>query len=135
MIPSTMRVFVCASPVNMRCSFDSLATLVIEQLDEDPTRSDALFVFVNVARDKVKLLWRDENGVCLLYKRWDDDVASLPEIGDGVTHVTIDSDSLARLLPAHRQRRLRRSSQPRSRSRTPRSVGEKVDGIAVIRRR
>ena len=98
MIPSAMRVFVCASPVNMRRSFDSLATLVIEQLDEDPTRSDALFVFVNVARDKVKLLWRDENGVCLLYKRWDDDVAWLPDIGDGVAHVTIDSDSLARLL-------------------------------------
>ena len=98
MIPSTMRVFVCASPVNMRRSFDSLATLVIEQLDEEPTRSDALFVFVNVARDKVKLLWRDENGVCLLYKRWDENVPSLPEVGDGVTHVTIDRDALARLL-------------------------------------
>ena len=33
MIPSTMRMFVCASPVNMRRPFDSLATLVIEQLD------------------------------------------------------------------------------------------------------
>ena len=57
-----MRVLLCASPVDMRRSFDSLASLVIERLDEDPTAGDTLFVFVNAARDKVKLLWRDESG-------------------------------------------------------------------------
>jgi transposase len=98
MIPSTMRVLLCATPINMGRSFDSLAALVIERLDEDPTRADTMFVFVNAARDKIKLLWRDHNGVCILYKRWDDDVASLPEIADGSTHVTMDRSALARLL-------------------------------------
>jgi transposase len=98
MIPSTMRVLLCATPVDMRRSFDGLASLVIERLDEDPTRTDTLFVFVNAARDKVKLLWRDGSGVCLLYKRWDDDVASLPEITEGAVHVTMDRAALAHLL-------------------------------------
>jgi transposase len=98
MIPSTMRVLLCATPVDMRRSFDGLANLVIERLDEDPTRTDTLFVFVNAARDKVKLLWRDGSGVCLLYKRWDDDEASLPELADGAVHVTMEREALARLL-------------------------------------
>jgi transposase len=98
MIPSTMRVLLCATPVDMRRSFDSLAAVVVERLDEDPTRSDTLFVFVNAARDKVKLLWRDESGVCLLYKRWDDDEAALPEVPDGAKHVTMELSALARLL-------------------------------------
>ena len=36
--------------------------------------------------------------MCLLYKRWDDDIASLPEIADGATHVTMDRSALSRLL-------------------------------------
>jgi len=82
----------------MRRAFDSLASLVIERLDEDPTRVDMLFVFVNAARDKVKLMWRDKSGVCLIYKRWDDDTAALPDIADGATRVTMDMKALAQLL-------------------------------------
>ena len=98
MIPSSMRVMLCATPVDMRRSFDSLAALVIERLDEDPTRGDTLFVFVNPARDKVKLMWRDGSGVCLLYKRWDDDAAALPEIPDGAKRVVMEFSALARML-------------------------------------
>jgi transposase len=98
MIPTTLRVLLCASPVDMRRSFDSLAALVVERLDEDPTRNDVLFVFVNARRDKVKLLWRDGNGVCLLYKRWDDDEAQLPTIPEGADRVVMDMAALARLL-------------------------------------
>lgn len=93
-----MRVLLCATPVDMRRSFDGLASLVIERLDEDPTRTDTLFVFVNTARDKVKLLWRDGTGVCLLYKRWDDDVAALPDLANDAVRVAMDRGALARLL-------------------------------------
>ena len=52
----------------MRKSFDTLASLVIDVIDEDP-QSGHLFVFVNRRRDRVKILWWDRSGYLLLAKR------------------------------------------------------------------
>ena len=52
----------------MRKSFDTLAALVCDVVDEDP-QSGHLFVFVNRRRDRVKVLWWDRSGYCLLAKR------------------------------------------------------------------
>lgn len=68
MIPSTVRIFVCAEPQDMRRSFDGLALAAQEHVREDP-QSGALFVFINKRRNRVKVLWFDGNGYCLLYKR------------------------------------------------------------------
>jgi len=68
MIPSSVRIFVCTEPQDMRRSFDGLAQAAREHLGEDP-QSGALFVFVNKRRDRCKVLWFDRNGYCLLYKR------------------------------------------------------------------
>ena len=46
MIPESVRIFVCTSPIDMRKSFDTLAFAVKDLLGEDP-RSGALFVFAN----------------------------------------------------------------------------------------
>ena len=52
----------------MRRSFDGLSLAAREHLGEDP-ESGALFVFVNKRRNRLKALWFDRNGYCLLYKR------------------------------------------------------------------
>lgn len=52
----------------MRKSFDTLAALVIGVIEEDP-QSGHLFLFVNRRRDRVKVLWWDRSGYCLLAKR------------------------------------------------------------------
>ena len=52
----------------MRKSFDTLAALVIGVVEEDP-QSGHLFLFVNRRRDRVKVLWWDRSGYCLLAKR------------------------------------------------------------------
>lgn len=52
----------------MRKSFDTLAALVIDVIDEDP-QSGHLFLFVNRRRDRLKVLWWDRSGYCLLAKR------------------------------------------------------------------
>ena len=52
----------------MRRSFDGLSLAAQEHLGEDP-RSGALFVFVNKRKNRVKVLWFERNGYCLLYKR------------------------------------------------------------------
>lgn len=68
MIPAGVRIFVCAQPQDMRRSFDGLSLAAKEHLGEDPT-CGALFVFVNKRRNRLKVLWFDRNGFCLLYKR------------------------------------------------------------------
>lgn len=52
----------------MRRGFDGLALAAQQQLGEDP-QSGALFVFTNKRRDRLKVLWFDRNGFCVLYKR------------------------------------------------------------------
>lgn len=98
MIPTALRILVCTHPVDMRRSFDGLAALVVEQLDEDPTADGALFVFINANRSRAKLLWRDSSGFCLLYKRLDARVFAVPETRDGVPAISIDAAAMSALL-------------------------------------
>ena len=68
MIPASTRIFVCSEPQDMRRSFDGLGRAVEEHLGEDPD-SGALFCFVNKRGNRLKVLWFDGNGACILYKR------------------------------------------------------------------
>ena len=68
MISGSVRIFVCVLPQDMRRSFDGLARAVEEVLGEDP-RSGAVFCFVNKRANRLKVLWWDRNGYCILYKR------------------------------------------------------------------
>jgi transposase len=68
MIPSSVRIFVCTTPQDMRRSFDALALAAQERLGEDP-QSGAIFVFINRRANRLKALWFDHNGCCILYKR------------------------------------------------------------------
>ena len=67
-LPPSVRVFVARGATDMRKSFDTLAALVIDVVDEDP-QSGHLFLFVNRRRDRAKILWWDHSGYCLLAKR------------------------------------------------------------------
>jgi transposase len=62
------RVFVCMLPADMRRSFDGLAALVQQHLGCDPLCGD-LFVFRSKRGDRVKLLYWDDDGYALWYKR------------------------------------------------------------------
>jgi len=67
-LPPSVRVFVARGATDMRKSFDTLAALVIDVVDEDPM-SGHLFLFVNRRRNRAKILWWDRSGYCLLAKR------------------------------------------------------------------
>lgn len=75
----------------MRRSFDGLALAAKEHLGEDP-RSGALFVFVNKRLNRLKVLWFDRNGYCLLYKRLHRARFEVPDVR------TIDARTLAAIL-------------------------------------
>ncbi len=67
-LPPSVRLFIARGVTDMRKSFDTLAALVIDVIDEDP-QSGHLFLFVNRRRDRLKVLWWDRSGYCLLAKR------------------------------------------------------------------
>ncbi|MEW6271993.1 MAG: IS66 family insertion sequence element accessory protein TnpB [Thermodesulfobacteriota bacterium] len=96
MIPSHVRIFVCTEPVDMRRSFDGLALAARERLGKDP-REGGLFVFANKRSNRLKVLWFDRNGYCLLYKRLHRALFRLPRDG-GATSVQIDGAALGTLL-------------------------------------
>lgn len=66
--PSSVRIFICLSPADMRRSLDGLAAMTREVLHEDPL-SGHLFVFFNRRKDRTKILFWDRSGLCLYYKR------------------------------------------------------------------
>lgn len=67
-LPPSVRIFVARGATDMRKSFDTLAALVTDVIAEDP-QSGHLFVFLNQRRNRVKILWWDRSGYCLLAKR------------------------------------------------------------------
>jgi len=62
------RVFLCTLPTDMRKSFDTLAALVQTHLGQDALSGD-LFVFRSRRGDRLKLLYWDQDGYALWYKR------------------------------------------------------------------
>lgn len=75
------RVFLCTLPTDMRKSFDTLACLVQQELRQDPLSGD-LFVFRSRRGDRLKLLYWDEDGYALWYKRLEAGQFVLP-VADG----------------------------------------------------
>ncbi len=98
MIPASVRIFVCTVPQDMRRSFDGLALAVKERLGEEP-ESGALFVFINKRANRLKALWFDKNGYCILYKRMHRAVFLPPESTETERPVArVDANELARIF-------------------------------------
>jgi transposase len=72
------RVFLCTLPTDMRKSFDSLGGLVEQHLGLDPLSGD-LYVFRSKRGDRVKLLFWDEDGLVIYYKRLEEGTFVLPQ--------------------------------------------------------
>ena len=54
-LPASVRVYLCMTPCDMRCSFDGLHALVTSVMQLDAFAGH-LFVFSNRRRDRVKIL-------------------------------------------------------------------------------
>jgi transposase len=98
-IPGGMRVLLAVKAVDLRRSIDGLQAYVVDALGHDPKGERMFFVFTNTKRDRVKVLWRDTTGWCVLYKRFDEHRVPLPStIPDGAASMSIDARLLAKLL-------------------------------------
>lgn len=63
-----LKVFLATAPCDLRMNFNGLWAAAQERLGEDP-KSGALFVFGNRRHNRIKILYFDGTGVCLLAKR------------------------------------------------------------------
>ena len=95
LIPSTVRVFICNEPTDMRRSFDSLSGMVRDFLGGDPL-SGHFFVFRSRRGDRVKVLHFDRTGFCLWYKRLEEGTFSFPR-GSGRS-IEVDATEFGLML-------------------------------------
>mgnify|MGYP000882391597 CR=1 FL=1 len=93
----SVRVYLCTSPADMRKGFDSLAALVREHLKHDPL-SGHLFLFVGRNRDRIKILYWDNDGLAVWYKRLEEGTFRLPSAKSSGSSVELKASELAMLL-------------------------------------
>lgn len=62
------KIYISSANVDMRRQIDGLASIVEQKFALSPI-SDMMFVFHNRHCDKIKILYWDGDGFCLLYKR------------------------------------------------------------------
>ena len=82
-----VRVMVATRLVDFRKGAEGLAALVRESMQADPL-SGAVYVFRAKRADRVKLIYWDGTGVCLLAKRLETGSFCWPNVQDGVIRLT-----------------------------------------------
>ena len=104
-LAAPLRIYLCLEPTDMRKSFDGLAALVQQVLEHDPF-SGAWFIFRNRRGDRLKALWWDGSGYCVLYKRLEHGTFPVPRLSEGT--LRLEPSELALLLEGCDWRRLER---------------------------
>lgn len=66
-IRANMPIYIYTGSVDMRKQINGLVNLLVESFNQNP--QDGLYVFTNAERKKVKILFWDNNGFVLYYKR------------------------------------------------------------------
>jgi transposase len=113
-LPASVRVYLCLTVCDMRKSFDGLHSLVREHLEWDPFAGH-LFVFTSRQRDRIKILYWDQDGFAVWSKRLEAGTYAVPmgEAAERRREITVQE--LGALLSgidltqASRRKRYRRS--------------------------
>lgn len=128
-LPSVVRIYVAAEPVDLRRGFDGLAAATRSVIGANPL-SGHVFVFINRRRNRVKLLVWDRTGYVLLYKRLERGTFELPTKPEpGRRHVEVDAGELGLMLEgldlrgARRRRRWYRLPSGRAEAEAPSQDG------------
>lgn len=94
----SIKVCLATQPCDLRKSFDSLSILVREQLQDDPL-SRKVFVFINKARNRIKLLYWDGTGLWVMAKRLEEGRFSRPHgLQQSTNKLALKPEALEMLL-------------------------------------
>ena len=96
-LPPSVRIYFATALVDMRNGIDGLSAVVEQVLREDPFEGH-LFVFVGKQKDKVKVLYWDQNGFVLYMKRLERGRFQMPTIDGRRNRVEMQSEELQMLL-------------------------------------
>ena len=96
-VPSSIRIFICATATDMRKQFDGLSALVTHAFGKDVMTGD-YFVFVNRAQNRCKVLCWDRDGFAIWAKRLERGRFQLPAVDDESIVAEIDGTTLAMIL-------------------------------------
>jgi transposase len=97
-LPSTVRIYVAAEPVDLRKGFDGLSAATRQVIQQDPL-SGHLFVFMNRRGNRLKILVWEPSGFLLLYKRLERGRFRLPRVPRvGQRHVEMEATDLALMM-------------------------------------
>lgn len=94
---SSMRIWLCVQPADMRCGFDRLAELAGSVTGDDPL-SGHLFLFRARSGDRIKILYWDRDGYALWYKRLEEGTFKLPKVEPQQRSVQLRASELAMML-------------------------------------
>jgi transposase len=108
--PPAVRIWLATTPTDLRKSFDTLAEMVRQHLSNDPL-SGHVFVFRSKRGDRVKLLYWDEDGFVIVYKRLEQGVFHFPVPAEGQVSVTLRAAELSMLLDGVDWQNARRSKR------------------------
>ena len=96
-LPETVQIFVATGHSDMRKQVYGLSALVSSAFGQAPG-SGHLFVFFNRTRDKVRILFYDRNGYCLVSKSLDRGRFRKLEFDEHAACVRISASDLGALL-------------------------------------
>lgn len=94
-VPSNTRIWLAAGVTDIRRGFYTLAAQAQTVLKEDPF-SGHLFVFRGKRGDLLKIIWWDQQGGCLFYKRLERGRFVWPRAKEG--KVSLSASQLSMLL-------------------------------------
>jgi transposase len=95
--PPGIQIFMALEPVDMRKSFDGLSAAVQAVFHHD-VLDGHLFLFLNKRRDRIKILWWDNDGLAIWAKRLERGTYELPRHDPDTQQLRLDARQLALLL-------------------------------------
>jgi len=97
-LPSTVRIYIAAEPVDLRRGFDGLAAATREIIRQEPL-SGYLFAFINRRANRLKILLWEPSGYLLVYKRLERRRFHLPHAPrPGARHIEVEAAELMLML-------------------------------------
>lgn len=96
-LPANATIYMAVEPVDMRKSFDGLLGLVTSVFEQN-VFDGHLFLFVNRRRDRIKILWWDQDGLAIWMKRLERGTYETPPHDPQAKQLRITASELSLLL-------------------------------------
>ncbi len=96
-LPKNTSIYICDRPVDFRKSFNGLCGEVTNYLEQNPLNGH-LFVFYNKNKDKIKLLFWDNDGYWIFYKCLEKGTFEMPKQMDSKNSIELSHQELMLIL-------------------------------------